>query len=144
MTTIANRPHPAFSSSPVWADHRLVLEVVNDDGECVVHVAGELDLATRNRLFDTCTARNHLSMVVDLSRLTFMDCCGYGGIVASRKVIESVGRTLTVRGPTGEPARLLELIAHLERQPTVLTPPARCDVDGPGFVAVALPKADTA
>ena len=59
----------------------------------MVRVTGELDLAARDRLFLACTARHHLSIVVDVSALTFMDCCGYGGIVAARNVVEADGRT---------------------------------------------------
>jgi anti-anti-sigma factor len=116
MTTITVRPELELRSSPVCADRGFALEVVSDGDRCVVHVTGELDLATRNRLFRTCTAGNYPSMVVDISRLTFVDCCGYGGIVASRSVVEADGRTLTVRGAIGEPAQLLNLIAHLEQQ----------------------------
>jgi anti-anti-sigma factor len=53
-------------------------------------------------------------MVVDLAGVTFMDCCGYGSLVASRLAVQRSGRTLTVRGQSGQPARLFELIAGLD------------------------------
>ena len=93
----------------------LAVDVFPEGNSCVAHVSGELDLATRNQLFNASTAGNHPAMIIDLAGVTFMDCCGYGSLVASRSVVESGGRTLTTRGATGQPARLLEMIETLER-----------------------------
>jgi anti-anti-sigma factor len=81
---------------------------------CVVHVVGELDLATRNQLFVAATAGNHSFMVMDLAEVSFMDCTGYGSLVAARRVIEGGDRTFMIGGQTGQPAHLLNLIAALE------------------------------
>jgi hypothetical protein len=43
-----------------------------------------------------------------------MDCAGYGAIVAVRHVLEDSARSLTIRNQTGQPARLLDMIAALE------------------------------
>jgi hypothetical protein len=43
-----------------------------------------------------------------------VDCSGYSSLVASRLVIEGGGRTLAIRGQTGQPARLLDMIAELD------------------------------
>ena len=92
----------------------LILNVFPERDNCTVHVTGELDLATRKQLLTTTTAGNHPTMVIDLAGVTFMDCSGYGSLVASRLAIEGSGRTLTIRGQTGQPARLFELIVELE------------------------------
>lgn len=92
----------------------LLLDVFDAHNTRVVHVTGELDLATRDLVVSAATAGHHPAMVIDLGGVTFMDCSGYGSLVASRLVIEGEGRSLTVMGQTGEPARLCRLIADLE------------------------------
>lgn len=100
---------------------RLFLNVCNTHNTCVVHVAGELDLATRDQLVSASTEGHHPAMVIDLGGVTFMDCSGYGSLVASRRVIEGEGRSLAITGQTGQPARLCKLIADLESA-TATTP----------------------
>ena len=89
----------------------LQLDVHPEGDQCVVLATGELDRATRDQLIVASTAGNHRQMLIDLSAVTFMDCGGYGGIVASRLLVERDGRTLTIRGVTGQPQRLLDLIS---------------------------------
>ena len=96
---------------------RLLLDMVIAQDRCVVRVAGELDLATRNQLVSAATAGHHPRMVIDLGGLTFMDCSGYRAVLAARRIIEGEGRSLMIRGQTGQPARFLELIAELENGP---------------------------
>ena len=56
------------------------------------------------------------AVVIDLSALRFMDCAGYGGLVAARLALESRGGSLTLLGSDGEPKRLLDLIAETEER----------------------------
>ncbi|MEO5723220.1 MAG: STAS domain-containing protein [Ilumatobacteraceae bacterium] len=116
MTTISVRPEPVVRPQPARAEQHLGLSARSEGNLWVVRLAGELDLASRDQLFRVCTVPHDLSVVVDLSELIFMDCFGYGGITAARSVVEADDRTLTVRSATGEPARLLGLIADLEAQ----------------------------
>jgi anti-anti-sigma regulatory factor len=58
-------------------------------------------------------------VVVDLAETTFMDCCGYGGLVAARLVLEQRGGSLTVRNQTGQPARVLALLRMAGECPTL-------------------------
>lgn len=48
-------------------------------------------------------------MVVDMSRLVFMDYCGYAAIVQAQGPHVD-GGTLTFVGASGQPARLFHLI----------------------------------
>lgn len=89
------------------------------DNTRVVSAVGELDLASRGRLVSTLTSGHHSATVIDLGGVTFMDCSGYGALIASRCIVEHDGRSLTVRGQTGQPGRLLELIAGVESGRTV-------------------------
>jgi len=83
------------------------------DGVCrVVRFAGELDLLTRDLANRACLDGDHIAVVVDLAETTFMDCCGYGGLVAARLVLEQRGGSLTVRNQTGQPARVLARIGE--------------------------------
>ena len=43
-----------------------------------------------------------------------MDCCGYAAIVQAQQGLDVDGRTLMLVGASGQPARLLHLIAHYE------------------------------
>ena len=96
---------------------RLLVTMLNAHNTCVVHVTGELDLATSEQLVAASTAGHHAEMVIDLSGVTFMDCSGYGALIASRLAIEAEGRSLTTTGQTGQPARLFDLITRLETCP---------------------------
>ncbi len=92
----------------------LLLDVFTTRNACVVHVTGELDLATRDQLVSVSTAGHHPTMVIDLGGVTFMDCSGYDALDTSRLVIEAEGRSVAITGQTGQPARLFQLIAELE------------------------------
>jgi anti-anti-sigma factor len=76
----------------------------------VVRFGGELDLLTRNLATQACLEGDHTDVAVDLADTTFMDCCGFGGLVAARLILEQRGGTLTLRNQTGQPARLLALL----------------------------------
>ena len=116
-----NSTNPVTELSSRAGAQSLVLNVYPTGDSCVVNASGELDLTTRNQLFAAVTAGNHRTMVIDLAKVTFMDCSGYGSLMASRAVLEGQARRLTVRGQSGEPARLMALIAEME--PTTTTPP---------------------
>ncbi len=46
--------------------------------------------------------------------MTFMDCCGYGALVAARRALRLEGGSLTLRNQSGQPAALLGLLSSLE------------------------------
>jgi anti-anti-sigma factor len=94
--------------------------VTYDGWTRVVHVSGELDVASRDALTEVCLACDQLSVRVEMNDLTFMDCSGYGGLVAVRNRLRAIGGSLTLRGAAGQPARLLGLIDRLEHQPSGL------------------------
>jgi anti-anti-sigma factor len=99
-------------------DPHFFLDVSTADGTHVIRLAGELDLATCDRLVAASSTGRHSATVIDLGGVTFMDCSGYSALVTARRFLEHDGRALTVRGETGQPARLMGLIARAEiRQP---------------------------
>jgi anti-anti-sigma factor len=84
------------SVSTVGADH-------------VVSISGELDVRTRQLVEQACLAGHDL-VVVEMSELTFMDCCGYAGLVAIRRALLARGGSLTLTNQVGQPARLMALL----------------------------------
>ena len=98
MTTVTAQAEFELACVPGWADQGFDLQVARDGARCTICVVGELDLASRNRLFLACTAGNDQITTVDMSGLAFMDCSGYAGIVAARHVVEANGRTFALRG----------------------------------------------
>lgn len=103
-----------FDALDPTAAHLLSIRTGGPHGTPVVYLAGELDFSGRAALATTCTAFDHDAVVIDLSELHFMDCAGYGGLVAARLALESRGGSLTLLGSDGEPKRLLDLIAETE------------------------------
>lgn len=101
-----------FAASSTHTD--LSYEVYAEGERCIVRATGDLDLASRAQLMAAVTSGNSPMTVIDLAAVTFMDCSGYGSIVASEVVLAGQHRTLSLRGSTGQPARLLKWIAGLE------------------------------
>lgn len=92
-------------------DVALTVTVSFEGANLVAHLVGELDIATRNIVFQACLAESHLAVEIDMADLGFMDCGGYGGIVAARLVLQERGGSLTLRNQTGQPAHLLGLLS---------------------------------
>lgn len=80
----------------------------------VVQIGGELDIASRDRAHEACLAGRGKVVIVEMGAMTFMDCCGYGGLVAARQILKDAGGSLTLHHQTGQPAELLTMLASLE------------------------------
>ncbi|MGZ6962273.1 MAG: STAS domain-containing protein [Ilumatobacteraceae bacterium] len=101
------------SSRARTASEGPALTVAIADGRCrVVHICGDLDIATRDEFYEACVTGDHSAVVIDMSRLTFLDCSGYGALVAVRLAIQQRGGSVVVRRPMGQPAHLLTLLAE--------------------------------
>ena len=79
----------------------------------VVQVSGEFDIAARSAVGDAALGDGAL-VDVDLANTTFMDCSGYGVLVAVGQLLRDHKSSLTIRNSTGQPARLMQLLADLE------------------------------
>ena len=90
------------------------LRVSKHRGRRVVQIGGELDIATRNRARRACIDGRGKDVVVDMAGMTFMDCCGYGGLVAAREALQADGGSLTLNRQNGQPAEFLVMLAILE------------------------------
>ena len=95
-------------------DSSFTLRVRKRRGHRVVEIGGELDIATSHRARQACLEGRGTVVVVEMADMTFMDCSGYGGLVAARHILQAGGGSLTLSHQTGQPAELLVMIALLE------------------------------
>lgn len=83
-------------------------------GHRLVRVRGELDVASRDLVCRACLEGIDVIVVVDLTELTFIDCSGWGALMAARGILTDLGGWLTIRNEAGQPARFLGVLALLE------------------------------
>ncbi|MEP7112188.1 MAG: STAS domain-containing protein [Ilumatobacteraceae bacterium] len=115
MRTRDMRATPGMTPTISAEDSPFTLHVSKDGGQRVVEIGGELDLATRHRVHRACLAgRRKVVVVVEMADMTFMDCSGYGGLVAARRMLQHRGGSLTLRNQAGQPAEFLSMLAALE------------------------------
>jgi anti-anti-sigma factor len=107
----------------------------------VIRVRGDQDIANVSALCDALAWATDLggAVVVDLSRVTFMDASSLGAIVRARHVLEAQARSLIVRSPSPCARRLLDLCGiPALADPEGTTAPARTRATvsrGPGVTA---------
>lgn len=89
------------------------LSFTRDDGSVVVGVSGELDCATASvleeRLDDLLSDQGNLSVVIDLSDMTFVDSTGLSVFVTAYRHLRERGGTLLLRRPTTATRRIFEI-----------------------------------
>ena len=81
----------------------------DEEGTTVLHVAGELDLETRDELRDQLeplTGR----VVVDLDAVTFLDSSAIGVLVATQNRLSADHGELLLRNPREVPRHSLEIV----------------------------------
>ena len=82
-------------------------------GNVVVQVHGELDHHAapelRDRLTDVIELQGNLSVVLDLSGMTFIDSTGLEVFVGALKQVRAMGGDLTLSAPSPATYRLLEI-----------------------------------
>jgi anti-anti-sigma factor len=92
-------------------DAGFAVSSVSAGGHRVVHVSGELDIAARDLARRACLQGVDLAIVVDMTDLTFMDCSGYGALIAALRILTDLGGSLTIRNHVGQAAHLLSLLS---------------------------------
>ena len=97
-----------------------ILDVMSEDRDGLVHVAlvGELDLSTVAKVQEELRrveAASPATLVVDLSKLTFLDSTGLRCIVTADERARAEGRRIViVRGP--DPVQRVFAITRLEER----------------------------
>jgi anti-anti-sigma factor len=100
---------PSATGGRVTDDEQFSTEVTQDDGATVIHVRGEIDMASCERLRDALEP--HLgprqSVVLDLSGVRFMDSSCLNVLVQARGTLTADGGSLILRNPSPLARRLL-------------------------------------
>ena len=100
----------------------LTVTITREGGVCVLAVSGELDIATTPALTRQAAAALQdptERLIIDLSGLEFLDCCGARALAAVTRAAPS-GCPVLVRGAGRQARRILDLLAvPLERPGTV-------------------------
>lgn len=100
-------------ASSVPSDHCDSAPVVSPDGgRTVVWLEGEYDIATAVVLGATLAnaiSRDDADLVVDLSRVTFIDAATIGVLIRGRNRLRCQSRSLTLRSPSRCARRLLDI-----------------------------------
>ena len=104
----------------------MVLRVERDNGDGVVRLVGELDVATVSRADEALAAAcaSSARVVVDLAELTFMDSSGIRILLQHWSVQRERGGELVLRAPTPAVRRLLDLLGISANGVTVEPPEA--------------------
>jgi stage II sporulation protein AA (anti-sigma F factor antagonist) len=114
--------------------------VATDAGQVVVEVAGDVDMLTagqlRNALTEAVRVAGTGPVVVDLSRVRFLDSSGVQVLVDGYHTAMVAGGTLTIRGASGTAARVLHIVGLaqiLDVDPLPEEPmPPELELPGPG------------
>ncbi|MGH9119038.1 MAG: STAS domain-containing protein [Acidimicrobiales bacterium] len=94
-------------------DEQLSVTTGREGGRAVIALAGELDVDTAPQvgaaLDDLGTDEELTAVIIDVSRLTFIDSTGLRVILAGRESLQAGGATLSLDGASGVVARVLEM-----------------------------------
>ena len=91
---------------------KLDLRVQQQDSRAIVHVGGEVDVATCPQLRDVLAElvdQSIYHLVVDLEKVSFLDSSGIGVLVGVYRRIREHGGSLRLTGPRPAVRRVLEL-----------------------------------
>jgi anti-sigma B factor antagonist len=94
------------------ATTRFCVDLLQRDGQVLVHLAGELDLATATRAelaVRLALARSCGRLVLDLSELRFCDSSGLRALLHMQDDATAEGRDFVVHRPSPAVRRVLEL-----------------------------------
>ena len=99
------------------SDEVVPFDVVRDqrDGLAVVTVSGEIDLTTSDLLQGSIERTTSSTVVLDLSRVAFLDSSGIRAIDRSRRHLASQGRALRIVSPPDTPSAWTLRVAGFDR-----------------------------
>lgn len=101
----------AAGEAPAGSFH---LELEGPRGTITVHLIGELDIAYSGAVRHAIGALSPSAVVIDLSRLTFMDASGLSAILGARRAHIASGAKLRITGAHDIVRRLFELTGLAE------------------------------
>ena len=95
----------------------LTVERTRGDGYDVLSVEGELDIATAPRMIaalNEALAEDDLALLVDLTRVIFMDSTGLALLMNARRRATRGGRGFAIVCPSGPLSRVFEIADMVE------------------------------
>jgi anti-anti-sigma factor len=113
-------------SDPELESEGFELETLAFDGGLVLALSGEFDLTAVDRFreaFDAVLLADQAEIIIDFSRLRFMDSSGIAQLIIAINRLATVERKLRACGISGQVERVLELVRVLERLHLVVCPP---------------------
>jgi anti-anti-sigma factor len=99
-------------------NHLLEIETTLDRTTAVVKLVGELDLASSERLFEEFRQvidNGATTLVCDISQLAFVDSTGLSMFLMALKRMDANGGSFTLRDPTPQVRRILDVAGILSR-----------------------------
>ncbi len=90
----------------------LVIGLHNSDGVCVVALGGEMDMsnaAELTRMIESYLDGGPCRMIVELSRLEFLDSCGIRELITAARAVKAGGGSFALAAPTAIVARVLAI-----------------------------------
>ena len=95
--------------------------MITTDGRAVVAVRGEIDLSTRDQLWNAIEdgLAYGRRLVIDMSETEFIDSVGLGLLAQAHLRLRSNGEVLELQGPNSFTRRVLDLSGLLDL-PTIL------------------------
>lgn len=109
---------PGGLSELAWLHRGFGIEIEIDEGEVVLRLEGELDIATAPQLSAALAELRRAGVahvVVDLTDLAFLDVCGLGVLVDHHRRAADGGGTLRLEGARGPVRRVLTAVPLDER-----------------------------
>jgi anti-sigma B factor antagonist len=119
VITTTRRDRSPYDS--LMSDEELIdgiaVRTEHDGRRTIMTLTGELDLVSAPRLRNAIASlrgEDIDEVIVDLADLTYIDSVGIGLLVASRRRLDSEGRSFAVRNPAPQVRRLLEITGLVE------------------------------
>ena len=99
------------------SDEGVPFDIVSDqlDGMAVVTVSGDIDLTTSDSLQGSIERTTSPTVVLDLSRVAFLDSSGIRAIDRSRRRLVSQERSLLIVSPPDTPSAWTLRVAGFDR-----------------------------
>jgi anti-sigma B factor antagonist len=86
-----------------------ITTTIDDAGQVILAVAGEVDLATASQLAECLTAITDRDVNVDLAGVTFLDSSGVSALVVGSRAITESGHRLRTFGEQDNVRTVLEI-----------------------------------
>jgi anti-anti-sigma factor len=95
----------------------LSIQVTNSDGEAVVCLGGRVTVDSsprlRKQLLALLSRRSPLTLIIDLSELSYIDCSGIATLIEALRIARQFRTNLQLRGVRDGPRHLLEVTGLL-------------------------------